>query len=86
MRMLLRKTDERGLMFSGFLTEEVGIPLPTDGLPAEVNAKRLAAGKCPADRYCCLKLHDYTTDGWWNSDKMLKQTDVVIDVLGHMFS
>ena len=30
MRMLLRKTDGRGLMFSGFLTEEVGIPVPTE--------------------------------------------------------
>lgn len=85
MRMLVRKTDGRGLMFSGFLTEEVGIPVPTALQLAEINAKRSALGKPAVDQHCCLKQVDYTTEGWWNSDKILQQTDEVMDVLEHMF-
>ena len=85
MRMLLRKTDGRGLMFSGFLTEEVEIPVPLAEQLARVNERRVATGKTAADRYCCLMQVDYSTEGWWNCDKMVEQTDAVIDVLEEMF-
>ena len=85
MRMLLRKTDGRGLMFSGFLTEEVGVPVPTDEVLSMVNAKRRAAGKLPADKYRCMRQVDYALEGWWNSEKMVQQTDEVTDVLEAMF-
>ena len=68
-------------MFLGFLTEEVGILVPTDEQVAAVNEKRRASGRRPVDKYCFIKQLDYTTEWWWNNDKMLEQTEAVIDVL-----
>ena len=84
MRILVKKTDGRGLMFSGFLTEEVGVPIPSIDQLEAINAKRIASGKSKIDRHVCLKQVDYSTEGWWNSEKMLEQTEEVMDVIEHM--
>ena len=49
------ETDGRGLMFSGFVTEEVGIPVSSDEQLQAINAKRIAQGKSKVDRHVCLK-------------------------------
>ena len=55
MNILVKKTDGRGLMFSGFVTEEVGLPVPSDEQLQVINAKRVAQGKSKVDRHVCLK-------------------------------
>ena len=60
MRMLLRKTYGRGFVFSGFLTEEVGVPVPnfSDEVLTMANANRrdghMSHG--PGDRQPCMRL------------------------------
>ena len=42
-------------MFSGFVTEEVGLPVPSDEQLQVINAKRVAQGRSKVDRHVCLK-------------------------------
>ena len=88
MRVLVKKqtTGDLPLLISGFLAEEVGIPVPTDNELAAINLKPVAPGKSKADQHARQKQVDYATEGWWNSEKMLQQTDGVMDVMEHMFS
>ena len=76
--MIRKKGDGPGVMLSGFICETAGWLQITPEQRERINKRRAEAGLCPLpanyDSSCEYFEYGKNRDGWWDSDKMIKQT------------
>jgi len=87
--MIRKKGDGPGVMLSGFICETAGWLQITPEQRERINKRRAEAGLCPlpADYDSSCEYFEYgkNRDGWWDSDKMIKQTDFVISIFEELY-